>query len=296
MIKDTEKLFEELQKYLDQFGKLSEIETKDKIDEFMERYNDKLTAGGPAEKDQWYYLDLAMEAEDVKVARKNAQRALTIDPYCTDAELLLIDLMDITPEEVKKRFEKLIKKTEKHLEEEGYFAEENIGSFYMLHETRPYIRALGAYMDDLIGLGKFRAAIRTGVNIIRLNQNDNMGVRYDLMALHAFMEDVSSAEGLFAAYEEESAGMLFPLILLYYKVDDYSKARKYLKLLAKRNPDLKKLMLEQLSDEVLDQNAMPFGYAMDTIGELMDVFNRDMFLIDSSVGAMLWMKSELERM
>ena len=79
------------------------------------------------------------------------------------------------------------------MEEEGYFAEENIGSFYMIHETRPYIRALGTYMDDLIGLGKFRAAIRAGLNIIRLNENDNLGIRYDLMALYAFMEDVSSA-------------------------------------------------------------------------------------------------------
>lgn len=296
MSTDTEKVFRELQAFLDQFGKLSEKETKEKIDEFMKEYNDKLTAEETVEKDQWYYLDLAMEAEDVKVARKNAQKALTIDPYCTDAELLLIDLMDITPEEAKKRFEKLIKKTEKHLEEEGYFAEENIGSFYMINETRPYMRALGTYMDDLIGLGKFRAAIRVGVNIIRLNQNDNMGIRYDLMALHAFMEDVSSAEGLLSAYEEESAGMLFPLILLYYKVDDYTKARKYLKLLAGKNPDLKKLMMEELTDEELNQNAMPFGYAMDTIGELMDVINRDMFLIDTSVGAMLWMKSELSKM
>lgn len=296
MSKDTEKIVRELQEFMDQFKDLSEEEARGKVDEFLKQYNDKLAAVDPVEKDQWYYLDLAMEAEDVKVARKNAQKALTIDPYCTDAELLLIDLMDITPEEAKKRFEKLIKKTEKHLEEEGYFAEENIGSFYMMHETRPYIRALGTYMDDLIGLGKFRAAIRAGLNIIRLNENDNLGIRYDLMALYAFMEDVSSAEALLAAYEEESAGMLFPLILLYYKMDDYTKARKYLKLLAGKNPDLKKLMMEELTDEELDQNAMPFGYAMDTIGELMDVINRDMFLIDSSVGGMLWIKSELSKM
>lgn len=296
MSRDTEKVFRELEKFMNQFGKLSEEETKEKIDEFMQQYNARIAADGPVEKDQWYYLDLAMEAEDIKVARKNAQKALTIDPYCTDAELLLIDLMDITPEESKKRLEKLINKTEKHLEDEGYFDEESIGHFYGILETRPYIRALATYMDDLIGLGKYRAAIRVGANIIRLNHNDNMGIRYDLMALHAFMEDVASAEDLIAAYDEENASMLFPLILLYYKVDDYSKARKYLKLLARRNPDLKKLMMEELTDEDLDQNAMPFGYAMDTIGELMDVIDRDMFLIDSAVGAMLWMKSELGKM
>ena len=41
---------------------------------------------------------------------KMPRKRWTIDPYCTDAELLLIDLMDITPEEAKKRFEKLIKR------------------------------------------------------------------------------------------------------------------------------------------------------------------------------------------
>lgn len=295
MSKDTEKVFRELEKFLKQFGELSEAETNEKIDQFMQQYNNKLP-GGPIEKDQWYYLDLAMDAEDVKVARKNAQKALTIDPYCTDAELLLIDLMDITPEEVKKRFEKLIEKTEKHLEEEGYFDEENIGEFYMILETRPYIRILGAYMDVLIGMGKFKAAIRTGVKMIRLNKNDNLGVRYDLIALHAFMEDLKSAEELFEAYGcEESTSMLLPLVLLYYKVDDYTKARKYLKRLVKINPDFKKALMEELTEEELDEKLTPFGFAMNTVGELMDVLERDMFLIDSSAGAMLWMKGELAK-
>lgn len=296
MSKDTEKVFRELQKYLDQFGKLSQSETKEKIDEFMKQYNDDLHTSDPMEKDQWYYLDLAMEAEDVKVARKNAQRALTIDPYCTDAELLLIDLMDITHEEVKKRFEKLIKKTEAHLEEEGYFEEANIGEFYLIYETRPYMRALSAYMDVLMGLGKYKAAISVGVKMIKLNQNDNLGVRYDLMALHAFFEDVPSAEGLLAAYEEESTSMLLPLILLYYRVDNYSKARKYLKLLANKNPDFKKIMLEQMTEEEVDEKLTPYGFALNTVGELLQVMEREMFLIDASAGAMLWIQSELEKL
>lgn len=295
MSKDTEKMLRELQKYMDQFGKLTDEEAKIKLNDFMNQYNEKPIDDGAVEKDQWYYLDLAIEADDDKVARKNAHKALTIDPYCTDAELLLIDLMDITPEDTKKRFEKLIQKTEKHLEEEGYFAEENIGSFYLIHETRPYIRALSTYMDVLIGLGKFKAAIREGANILRLNQNDNMGIRYDLMTLHAMMEDVDSAEQLCAAYDEESAGMLLPLILLYYKVDEYTKARRYLKLLAKKNPDLKKLMLEELTDEEMEQSSTPFGYALNTVGELMDVIGRHMFLIDTSVGGMLWIKNELSK-
>ncbi len=294
MSKEMERVFRELQQYLDQFGELSESETEEKVKEFMTQYNQNLKEGLPQEKDQWYYLDLAFDAENEKVARKNAQKALSIDPYCTDAEMLLIDLMDITAEEAKKRYEKLIEKTEAHLREEGYF-DEGIGMFYGIVETRPYIRLLWEYLSFLIELGKYTLAVTQAKKMLQLNENDNMGARDRLMALYAFLEDVDGAEALYQAYPEESTVMLFPLVLLYYKIDDYTKARRYLKILDRKNPDLKKFLLDQLSDEYIDEQMTMGGYRPNTVGEIIYFMKNEEYLLSSSGGALLWIQRELKK-
>lgn len=259
------------------------------MSEETERYE-----GFPQEKDQWYYLDLAFDAENEKVARRNAQKALSIDPYCTDAEMLLIDLMDITAEEAKKRYEKLIEKTEAHLREEGYF-EEGRGRFYGIVETRPYMRLMDEYLALLIELGKYTLAVIQAKKMLQLSENDNLGARDRLMALYAFLEDADGAEALYKRYPEESTVMLLPLVLLYYKKDDYTKARRYLKILARRNPDLKKLMLDQISEEYMDEKMIPGGYEPNTIGEIAYFTGREAYLIDSAGGALLWIRHELKK-
>ncbi len=294
MSKEMERVFREFQQYLDQFGELSEEEVQEKVDEFMTQYNQNLNERFPQEKDQWYYLDLALDAENEKVARKNAQKALSIDPYCTDAEMLLIDLMDIMPEEAKKRYEKLIEKTEAHLREEGYF-DENMGMFYGMIETRPYMRLLLEYLNLLIALGKYTLAVIQAKKMLQLSENDNMGARHRLMALYAFLEDADGAEALYKAYPEESTVMLFPLVVLYYKIDDYTKARRYLKILARKNPDLKKMMMNQLSDEYIEKQMTPGGYRPNAVGEIMHFMDNEEYLMFSSGAALLWIQSELKK-
>lgn len=296
MSRETERVFREMHKYLEQFEDLTEEEAEKKISEFMDEYNAKLLAGEPVEKDQWYYLDLAMDAEDEKMARKHAQRALSIDPYCTDAELILINLMDATMEEIKKRYEKLVEKTEAHLREEGYFEDDNIGDFYGILETRPYMRALGEYLDLLIRLGKYRMAEATAQKMIHLNENDNMGARYRLIALYAVLEDTEAAESLYEQYPEENTFMLLPLVMLYYKKDDYTKARRYLKIAARKNPDLKKMMKEQLTEEYVEEQFSQGGYRPNTIGEILQFFEEAEFLLESSKGGILWLKNEVKKL
>ena len=294
MSKETERFFREFQEYIDQFEDLSESEVQEKLDAFMAQYNGNLRAGAPREKDQWYYLDLAYEAEDEKMARKHAQKALSIDPYCTDAETFLINLMDITPEEMKKRYAKLIEKTESHLREEGYF-EDDMGSFYGVLETRPYMRIMKEYLDILILLGKYPVAVDQAKKMLELSENDNVGARHELMALYAMMGDVEGAEELHKAYPEESTSMLLPLILLYYSRDDYTKARRYLKIVDRKNPDFRKMMMGQLTEQYMEKYIMPDGFMPNTIGEIMDFMDRAEYLVDASAGAFSWMRSELKK-
>ena len=62
---------------------------------------------------------------------------------------------------------------------------ENIGSFWLMVETRPYMRIKFAYAKFL----KECAAISECEDMIKLCKNDNLGVRHTLIYLYAVTEN-----------------------------------------------------------------------------------------------------------
>lgn len=108
------------------------------------------------------------------------------------------------------------------LEKEGYFEKDNIGHFYGIFETRPYIRGLYRKADYLIENGKVKQARDICMEILRLNNNDNTGARYLLMAIYAYLE--------------EALEMLFPQFVLYYKLGKDKEAKELLERINKANP------------------------------------------------------------
>ncbi len=139
-----------------------------------------------------------------------------------------------TIESQKHELEKLIKSETKKLKKEGYF--DDMGYFYTIYETRPYMRLRYAYMRHLSKMGKLSLAVGEAEEIIKLNINDNMGVRYWLMKLYAILENLESAENLYGRYSDDgSVHFLLPLSILYYKFDQMKKAQKYLELAYQNN-------------------------------------------------------------
>ncbi len=61
------------------------------------------------------------------------------------------------------------------------FFEENVGHFWGIVETRPYMRARLGLAFTLWGTGERDAAIEQAQDMLRLNPGDNQGVRYPLM-------------------------------------------------------------------------------------------------------------------
>ena len=60
------------------------------------------------------------------------------------------------------------------------FFKENIGRFWVLLDSRPYMRALAGLQESLWELGKHAEAIQICRDMLRLNENDNQGMRYVL--------------------------------------------------------------------------------------------------------------------
>jgi tetratricopeptide (TPR) repeat protein len=61
------------------------------------------------------------------------------------------------------------------------YLKDGIGNFWMIHETRPFMRCLQAYADCLADIEEYADAVAVFEEMIKLNPNDNQGVRDQLL-------------------------------------------------------------------------------------------------------------------
>lgn len=123
----------------------------------------------------------ALECPDSIKRGEMALEALKISKNCVDAYVLLAKEFAATPEEALELYEAGLK-AGRHFLGENYF-EENAGHFWGLVETRPYMRAMEGMASVLWNMGEKYKSINTYLEILRLNPNDNQGIRYNLYNL-----------------------------------------------------------------------------------------------------------------
>ncbi len=239
-------------------------ELNEKLQEFIKKYNaGEIKYERTPLDDAYDLLQKAQQTKSKKQALKYAKEAYKTSSACFDAILFQTHL----EEDPIKRMELLnrgLEEERKRLEKEKYFEKENIGIFYGMFETRPYIKGLCFKAKYLLEDGKIKKAQDICNEIIRLNESDNTGARYLLMAIYAYLEDEKNLLKIFKKYDEESLETLFPMFALYYKQEDDVKAKKYLTKINKLNPNFIKFIkgeIEPTSDY--------YGYY--SIGDLSEV-------------------------
>lgn len=237
------------------------------------------TERGKGEMDAYDYLEMAQDTTSQREAIRYAKKALALDPTLLDADVILArSKQDLAA--MQKEMVKVLEKGKKQLEAQGTSFVEDAGDFYMIFETRPYIRAYFDYMGILVAQGKMRKAVAAGEEIIRLNENDNMGARHALMPLYAYLEESDKAEALMKKYEnEQTAHMLLPLIALYYKLDDEKMAKKYLKMLCANTKGVREAFEAIEDDETdLDEALMAEFYQPFTEQEIYMTYAEGIYL------------------
>ena len=210
------------------------------MQEFIKMYNNGEIEYKNTPFDEAYeILEEAQYTKNEKEAIKLAKKAYKKSSDCFDAILFQCDL----EENVIKRMKLLndgLEFEKNRLTNEKYFDKENIGHFYGIFETRPYIRGLSIKAEYLLEEGKLRQAANICKEVLRLNENDNLGIRYLLMAIYATLEEEKSMLDLYKKYPEEDLEMLFPLFAIYYKSGNDKKALEYLKRIDKCNSNFVK--------------------------------------------------------
>lgn len=255
-----------------------EDELNEKLQEFIKKYNaGEIEYENTILDDAYELLEKAENAKSKTQAIKYAKEAYEICPDCFDAILFQVHLED-NPLKRWKLLDEGLEFEKYRLEEEGYFEKDNIGHFYGIFETRPYIRGLYAKADYLILDGKIKQARDICKEILRLNKNDNMGSRYLLMAIYAYFEEENDMIKLYKKYPEEDLEMLFPLFILYYKLGNDKKAKEYLDRINKVNQHFIKFFKGTMKENT----DIPYRhYAKGDSSEVIMYFREYDFLVET---------------
>lgn len=130
----------------------------------------------PLERAQELAYD-AMEA-DGRLQVKRARQALAISPDCADAWVTLAEAA-WTPEIALERYQQGVAAGVRAIGSERF--EALAGEFWGNLDTRPYMRARLGLAQALRRVGRDEEALTHYRELLRLNPNDNQGVRYVLI-------------------------------------------------------------------------------------------------------------------
>ena len=199
-----------MEKTLNDIGKLLESKDFKSIDEANAYLQGLLANGGqiphtepetPLERAQ----ELVYQAHEARTAAKRgelARQALLISPDCADAYNLLAEL-ESSPHKRLALFEQGMVAGERAIGPDQFREWE--GDFWGITETRPYMRACAGVAEMSWVLGQRSRAIDLYQHMLRLNPNDNQGVRYMLSNYLLEVGNDAALTKLLEQFEDDAA-------------------------------------------------------------------------------------------
>jgi len=143
--------------------------------------------------------DLVYEAWEAAGLRRAvlARKALALWPECADGYVLLAQAAS-SLEEARELLERGVAAGERAVGRRVFV--EDAGDFWLIFETRPYMRARAALAATLWRLGRREEAVEHQRELLRLNPRDNQGLRYRQANWLLALESYDELEELFAAH------------------------------------------------------------------------------------------------
>jgi tetratricopeptide (TPR) repeat protein len=176
-------------------------------------YLQELLAGGgppartpstPLERAQ----DLIYQASSTRSRRERiglAREALAVSPDCADAYVFLADETARNAREAAALYTQGVAAGERALGEQRF--KEDAGHFWGILDTRPYMRARLGLAVAQWEIGEHESAIDHLWEMLRLNPNDNQGVRYVLVKWLMERGDDGGLKELFRRYRDDAAAV-----------------------------------------------------------------------------------------
>lgn len=183
--------------------------------------------------------DLIYDAMDAPTWERRMQlvkQALKLDPGNVDAQLMLAEVTECDPAERVELFRKAVAGGAKRLGKKAF--QELVPHFWGFIETRPYMRARLALAGALRDAGRSDEAVKEFQEMLALNENDNQGVRYELLPLLLTLGRLKEAGALMKRYKETRFNVVFAwgCVLERLLVGRKTDAAKALAVARKQNP------------------------------------------------------------
>ena len=215
-----------------------------------------------------------------------ARQALDLWPDCCDAYILLGDCADELDEAID-LYEQAVAAGRRAL---GDKFEEYVGHFWGFWDTRPYMTARFQLADTLLAAGRREEAIGHYEEMLRLNPNDNQGVRDTLLACYLELGRHQQAGELIERYRESGmATWSYGKTLLKFQVEGDSAAAKVLLTSARKAN--KHVPAYLLGDKPMPSE-MPEYYSPGESSEAVMIAALFLPAWKSTPGAISWLRSQ----
>jgi len=197
------------------------------------------TAVDEAQEVMYQAWEASTPARRVALARD----ALEISLDCADAYLLLVEHSAGGLAEAIALLREGVAAGERALGKRAF--KDDVGHFWGLIETRPYMRARASLAGVLREAGQHEEACAHYRDLLRLNPNDNQGVRYELANNLLELGHDDELTGLLARYQDDgSATWAYAAALLAFrKGGDDEDARDLLVAAQQINPHVPAYLL-----------------------------------------------------
>jgi tetratricopeptide (TPR) repeat protein len=222
-------------------------------------------------------------AERVRMARE----ALAISPDCADAHVLLAEHAR-TAREAMEHYELGVAAGERALDPDLF--REEVGHFWGILETRPYMRAREGLAQALSSAGRKDRAIEHLREMLRLNPNDNQGIRFTLVSWLLTLGRDDEVKPVLERYHDAAWNSWFTRALISFRRQgDTHEGRRLLRIGDKSNPFILPWLL---GDDAFPQER-PTGYTPRSPEEAYFYVEGSRCAWRSTPGAIAWLRTTL---
>ena len=209
-----------------------------------------------------------------------ARQTLAEDPTHVEANILLAE----STRPVDRRIELFQNAMETGKSQLGPMMEEAVGHFWGLADTRPFMRACHGLAAALHEAGQTNEAIEQYQEMLRLNPNDNQGVRYEVIPLLLVHGREAEAIALLDNFREETALWHYMKSLVEFRRSGRStKSKQAMRSAFRANEHVVALM------QSVDPPSFPDSYALGSPEEAAVAIRELADAWDETEGYVEWM-------
>ena len=234
-------------------------------------------------------VEQASNEPNVNMRVRMAKDALSISGDCADAYLLLAEHSG-SLREGRRLYQEAVAARERAIGPEAF--QRDAGRFWGILKTRPYMRARERLAHSLWSAGRREEATQHLQDMLRLNPNDNQGIRYALASFLLFLDRDDDLSRLLEQFDDALASWAYTKALHAFRQHgDTPDSRPLLESAKQTNHHLP----AYLTGEKSPTAEPPTSYSPGEESEALTYLRGGLAPWKSTPGAIDWLRASLPK-